>query len=448
MPRFEAPAMNGESLVAAAILALVPSLAAAAPLQTDDANVASPTRRELEELRRRVAELERQRSGQQPAEVNLALDQLPALFAVDEGQALARPWYQNIDLWGFGAFDFLDTGDAGTSPEGGFLVKETTLHIEAHAWENVSFYSEFQMNRLGQDATKFTRTGEVHAHFRDIFGDQGPKVGLKVGRIDIPFGDEYLEQDSIDNPLISNSAPYPYGFDEGVVVYGTWSGVGWITSLTDGTDERSIEDDPAKAFTAKVYGSPLRGIDLSASLLKNGDSAESALEFGGSHLEPVGAGGTSTAGTSPSDKVDALLYELDACCTLGRRARLALALGQGQVDDEVNVFDRDLTWFRIEPRYDLCEKVYLVLRWSEIGTYDSDEGYHFDGKTLAGGNAAFGYDTKSFRRLSAGVGWRPNPHTIVKLEVGQDTFEVIDASPLDPGDQDRQFFGFELVLSF
>lgn len=433
---------------AAPFMTLLVQSAGASPVQTDEPKAASPTEREVDELRRRVGELERQRYARQEAQVDLALDQLPSLGAADEEHPLARPWYQNFDLWGFGAFDFFDTGNDGTRPDGGFLIKETTLHVEAHAWEDVSFYSETQLNRLGQDSTKFVRTGEVHAHFRNVFGDEGPSVGLKVGRVDIPFGDEYVAQDSVDNSLISNSAPYPYGLDEGVVVYGTLSGVGWITSVTDGTDDRSLEDDPAKAVTAKVYGSPAPWLDLSASFLKNGDSAESAFEFGGSHIEPVGAGGASTAGMSPSEKVDAFLYELDAVCSVGDDARLGLACGHGQVDDDVNTFDRDLTWFRIEPRYNLSEKVYLVLRWSEIGTYDSDEGYHFDGKIIAGGNAAFGYDTKRFRRLSAGLGWLPNPHTIVKLEVGQDKFEVIDASPFDPDDDDREFFGLEVVVAF
>ena len=40
---------------------------------------------------------------------------------------------------------------------------------------------------------------------------------MKLGRIDIPFGDEYLWQDAIDNPLITNSAAYPYGWDEGIL---------------------------------------------------------------------------------------------------------------------------------------------------------------------------------------------------------------------------------------
>ena len=117
--------------------------------------------------------------------------------------------------------------------------------IELQVWDDVSIFFELQVNRLGKDDSVAARTGEVHVHFRDVWKSEcGDTMGIKVGRIDIPFGEEYLWRDSIDNPLITQSEAYPYGFDEGILFYGsTAGGLGWLLAVTDGTDERSVENE-------------------------------------------------------------------------------------------------------------------------------------------------------------------------------------------------------------
>jgi len=91
---------------------------------------------------------------------------------------------------------------------------------------------------------------------------------------------------------------------------------------------------------------------------------------------------------------------------------------------------------------------YTIIRYSEIGTYDGSAGHHFDGKTFAGGNAAFGFDTRRFQRLSIGLGWTPNLRVRVKFEVARDRFELIDVSTLIPDNGNRGFAGFEVAVGF
>jgi hypothetical protein len=401
-------------------------------------------------LRRRVEELERRLAAPKSGGLDLSGAALPFLDDAPDAHPLALPWYRRIDIWGFGAAGYFDSGRSGSRPDGGFLIKEASIFLDATAWDNWSFFFELQTNRLGQDDSKYVRTGEVYAHGRRLIEfDNGDSVSIKVGRIDIPFGEEYLWQDASDNPLISTSAAYPYGFDEGILLYGTCVGVGWVAALTDGTDARSLNDSDAKALNAKIYGRPWAPLYLSASVMKNGKAAKAAFEWGGSHPQPVGAGGApSAAGQSPSTRVDSLMYELDAIATLTPRATVALSIGAATIEDDAPGFDRDLGWLSLQPSYDLPNDMYVVARYSEIGTYDADEGYHFDGKTIANGNSSFGYDTRRLQRISLGVGWKPNPKTILKFEVGRDRFHVINGSTFNPGDDDREFFGFELVLSF
>ncbi|MCH8011559.1 MAG: hypothetical protein IIA61_06370 [Candidatus Marinimicrobia bacterium] len=417
--------------------------------ETDSLSEINKLKKQVEVLQE---QLERQYSSDEQYTVDLSGDEVLLFEEEPISHVLARPWFQNIDISGFGAANFLGTGAAGTRPNGGFQVKEATLFVEAEAWEDATFFVEIQTNRLGADESKYIRTGEVYAQFRNVLKKWGDDLlGIKVGRIDIPFGEEYLWQDASDNPLITQSASFPYGWDEGVLMYGKALGVSWIAALTDGTDDRSIEDHPSKALNAKVSVNPWEALYLSASFMKNGKAAKSAMEFGGSHFQPVGASHESSAGKSTSDLVDATLYELNAKYKFGKfgeKGYVAIFYGQAFQDDRDDSFDRDFRWFSVEPLYRITSKIYAVIRYSEIGTYDSDKGYHFDGKTTAGGNSAFGYDTKLFSRFSFGLGWSPNPRVRVKVEVGRDWFDVIDSSPLNPDDDDRDLFGIELVSTF
>lgn len=393
-----------------------------------------------------------QSSHEDSSLVDLTTEEEQSIKNADSDHILARPWWENFDIYGFGAAGFYDTGSAGTREHGGFEIKEASLFVDAAVWEDISFFIELQTNRLGKDDDLFTRTGEVYAHFRDIPLGDATSLGVKLGRIDIPFGEEYLWQDAIDNPLITNSAAYPYGWDEGILLYSNYSGLNWIFAVTDGTDARSKEENSEKAFNAKFYGNPWEQLYLSLSLMSNGDGTKSAIEFGGSHFVPIGVSSTSTLGNSPSTEVESNLVELASKYNFNlannTSGYLALTLGAAKQDDDDSSFDRSLRWFSIEPYLKFTNNWYTVLRYSEIGTYDNDEGYNFKGKTFAGGMAVSSFDIERFRRLGIGLGWAPNPHLRAKFEIGKDWFDLIDASPLPENNSDREFVGFEMAVGF
>ena len=412
---------------------------------------------ELEELRQTdlveqtVTDSSVQSDSEIVESVDLTFTEVGSVDQPSVGHVLENPWWRNIEIYGFGAAGYYDTASGGTKDTGGFEVKESSLFIEADVWEDIGFFIELQTNRLGKDDSLFSRTGEVYAHFRNVQIFNDTSVNLKVGRFDIPFGEEYLWQDSIDNPLITNSVAYPYGWDEGVLLYGDVGSFGWIGAISDGTDARSIEENSDKAYNFKIFSNPTEQLYLSASLMLNGGNTKSAFEFGGSHFQPVGASHFSSLGKSASREVDSSLFQLDARHNfrLGtREGYLAAFFGVAEQDDVQREFDRELRWFSIEPYLQLSPNWYTVLRYSEIGTYDSQEGYHFDGKVLAGGNSAFGYDTKRFQRLGVGLGWTPNPRVRGKLEIGKDRFELIDATTLPVDSDSRSFVGVEFAVGF
>ncbi|MCH7763355.1 MAG: hypothetical protein IIB95_06385 [Candidatus Marinimicrobia bacterium] len=376
-------------------------------------------------------------------------------FLIDGGvgtHIMAKPWYRNMTVTGFGGMGYLKTGAAGTRRHGGFLINEVSLFWEQDIWNDITFFIEFQINRLGMDSTLFIRTGEVYIYFRSLSEPQSTSsLGLKIGRFDIPFGEEYLWQDAKDNPLISNSAYYTYGWDEGVLFFGTISQINWIFSVMDGTYIRSVEDHPSKAWAGKIYTDLWTRFYLSISLMTNGWANKSAIEFGESHIEPVGLHYFSTNGKSPNDKVKSNLLEIDVKYRLGNLEKwghVSATFGSAQLIDQNPEFSRDWTWFSIEPLIKINNNIYGIFRLSEIGTYNNRKGYHFDGKTTAGGNEAFGYDTRRFRRVSMGAGWKPNPRLLLKVELGQDWFYLINNSPFKTNNNQRGLIGFEMVASF
>ncbi|MCZ6793608.1 MAG: hypothetical protein O7J95_08355 [Planctomycetota bacterium] len=406
---------------------------------------------ELEALAQRVDRLAKQLADKPASdEVDLSAGEVAYGDLEQTTDVLARPWHQNFTLRGYLAAAYLQTGNAASRPEGGFALRETAIIVEADVWEDISVFLEIftDFKALGFSSSLFTR--EVYADFKNVgkqwWGED--LLNIKVGRFDIPFGEEYVYETPPDNPLILNSAHWWYSSDAGIMAYGEYRDVGWVLAVTNGTKNLNIDDDADKAINVKVYGNPLDDLYLSASFMRQSRTKASGVRFSGSRFQPVGAGGTSALGASSNTEVDALIYGLDARWHFLQDSYVHLSFGQAFVDDTDPAFDRDFLWWSVEAVHYLTNSVYAAVRYSEIGTFDSGEGYHFDGTFTAGGNSAIGYDARRFQRLSLGVGWKPNNNLVWKVEIGGDRYDVIDASTIDPDNDERWFIGSEIVLSF
>ncbi len=391
------------------------------------------------------ADPERQ-DGDAHAPIDLSGAELASIPAPAHDHVLARAWYEKLTIRGYAALTYLDTGGVGTTEDGSFLVREASLFLDADVWERTTLFTEIWVTRyLYGDPFSL---GELYLRFSGLLAaGEGPGLGVKVGRFEIPFGEDYLRWDATETPFIAFSAPDPYGIDEGVELYGALGPLRWIAAVTNGAGGSGSDDGPAKQVAAKLHGEPCGDLYLSASALSTGSTEKTALRLSGSALEPVGTDAPSTAGTSPSDEVSSVCWELDAWIARERRASLRLQLGRAHVNDESNAFDRELTWIQAEPALRLREDLELVLRYSAIGTYDDDEGYRFEGKPIADGET-LGYDTSVLKRLAAALRWRANPYLAAKVEVGHDWVDLIDVSPFDEENDERLYFGVELVGAF
>ncbi|MEM8713108.1 MAG: hypothetical protein AAGG01_19340, partial [Planctomycetota bacterium] len=151
-----------------------------------------------------------------PGIIDLSEDEYDSVVEFSETSPALPFSLGNIQFSGFIAAGWFETGDDGARPADSFEIRQSHFFAEAEVWENVSVFAELRLVPQGEDTNPGPLTGELYAHFRNVAGNQqDTNLGLKVGRVDLPFGEEYLWQDQNPNVLISPSAAFPYGFDEG-----------------------------------------------------------------------------------------------------------------------------------------------------------------------------------------------------------------------------------------
>lgn len=359
-----------------------------------------------------------------------------------------REWFRRFDLWGYVAAGYLQTESGGSRPGGALLVDQASLFVRALVREDLSAFLEIQTDRSFTQQGNEIRIGEAYAHLAHALDlGEDADVGIKAGRVDIPFGEYYLREDANENPLISYPAGAPYGVDEGVLVYGKYRRVGLIAAYQDGNADRQSRQGLAHAFTVRVHGDPFDGVYLSSSYLHSGETAASAIYFSGPPLFPVGVGAPSTLGATPSSGIALDLLEADLRLEPWSGTWLWLAAGHGFVHDDAPGFDRSFSWFLVEPSVALSPALRATFRWSEIGTYDSSEGFRFEGKQFANASETYGYDLQRLTRLAAGLAWNAIDDVLqVKAEVGFDRLQAIRVSPVDT--DWRAYTGLEVVLEF
>jgi hypothetical protein len=87
-----------------------------------------------------------------------------------------------------------------------FRIDEAKLFVEAPIWGDVYFYSELNL-ATREESNVALHLGELYLDFENVsqLWNCDRMLNLRIGRLDIPFGEEYLTRDAIDNPLISHS---------------------------------------------------------------------------------------------------------------------------------------------------------------------------------------------------------------------------------------------------
>lgn len=323
--------------------------------------------------------------------------------------------FGRVNISGEGGVAFFHSGSKGQFPNSEFRVDEAKLFIEAPIWGNVYFFTELNLaQRESEDLD--LRVGEFYLDFENLFGlEENPRlVNLRLGRLDVPFGEEYMVRDAIDNPLISHSLMDFWGVDEGVELYGSAGKFSYVLAVQNGGVLVAQDFTKDKAVVGRLAYDPTRWLHLSVSAMRTGDlDAEldslSEIWFGGGWFRSIGGPGTT--------RFHANLIEGDVALrwTGGHLKTFGGAICYDD-NDPAQSNARSMYFYSVEGKQQLTRKLYAAARFGQIF---ADGGYPLAGNADLG-EYFFNYSpaalTSELWRLSLGLGYRFHENLLIKAE--------------------------------
>jgi hypothetical protein len=345
--------------------------------------------------------------------------------------------FGKVHFSGEGGAGFFETGSQGYSPNAEFHVDEAKLFLDAQVWGDVYAFAELNLATREQPDVML-HLGEFYVDVEDIsklWGRTG-QLNARIGRLDTPFGEEYLTRDVIDNPLISHSLSDFWGVDEGLEVYGTLGKFNYVLAVQNGglPDTRDFTAD--KSVIGRISFDADSHLHLSLSGMRTGDlnaskDTLSAEWFANGFFHALGAGSLFHAN----------LVEGDAEWKWPSGHAKAFG-GYIRYDDNDPTANnaRDMYYYSVEGIQNITRKFYAGVRLSEIfaphgfplvGNGDSD-------------TYLFGPLSDRMWRLSLGLGYRFNQHFVVKTE-----YSLERGSQVGGGTRDHEdLFATEAVFGF
>jgi uncharacterized coiled-coil protein SlyX len=345
-----------------------------------------------------------------------------------------------LSLGAEGGVGFFTSGSAGQYPNGEFRVDEMRLFLDASVVETVYFYGELNLATRESTDVEF-RLGELYIDFDNVsrFWGWDKVLSVRLGRIYVPFGEEYQNRYAIDNPLISHSLSDLWGVDEGIGLYGRVGKFSYAAAVQNGGIPDTADYDKDKSIAGRVAYDPNRWLHLSASAMRTGNLDAtgdflSAMWFGDGFFRSLGGPGTT--------KFLADLAEGDIEVRLPRGSVKAFG-GWFQYDDNdpANNNRRDGYYYSLEAVHDIFEKLYGGVRFSQI--FAGSKGMPIVGNGDFG-QFFFGPLTKDIWRLSLGLGYKFSRNLVLKTEYSFEQGRLVNGEQRDNENQ----FAAEVAFRF
>ena len=348
--------------------------------------------------------------------------------------------FGKVNISAEGGVAFFHSEHDGQFPHPEFRVDEAKLFIEAPIWKQVYFYSE--LNFVTREAADLdVRIGELYLDVENLsqLWKSDHALNLRLGRMDIPFGEEYINRDAIDNPLISHSLSDLWGVDEGIELYGKLGKFSYVVAVQNGGPSGIADFNSDKSVAGRFSYDPSSHLHMSVSGMRTGElklpqDNWSELWFSGGWFLPF----NSTNAT----EYHAELVEGDVEWRLPRGHLKAFG-GYAHYDDNAPDADneRNIYYYSFEAIHDVIGKVYVGARFSQIF---ADNGYALVGHSDIGHFLFSGTLTEEIWRLSLGLGYRWSDNLLTKAEY---TFQ----RGKEVGGQKREhedLFGVEMAFKF
>ena len=314
-----------------------------------------------------------------------------------------------VNISGEGGVGFFQSGREGAFPNSEFRVDEAKLFVEAPIIESVYFFAE--LNLATREAPDLSlQLGELYLDFENVSRLWGADhwLSVRAGRMDIPFGEEYMNRDAVDNPLISHSLTDLWGVDEGVELYGKAGKASYVLAVQNGGNSDVRDFDGDKSVAGRISFDPANWIHLSASGMRTGNLRQpgdlwSALWFSGGWVVPL---------TGNAIQYHADLVEGDVQLRLpGVQVKMFGGALRYDDNDATAKNRRDIYFYSVEATHSFTKKFYAGARFGQIF---APKGYPI----IANGNMDYFYGalTEEIWRLSLGLGYRFSDNLILKAE--------------------------------
>jgi hypothetical protein len=424
-----------------AVIAVSLSLGAAATAGAEDESLTN----EVRLLREQNSALQQQLQKQ-----NTALDTLTRKVEALESAEAARENaagdtaapaasgfnFGKVNLSAEGGVGFFNTGSGGFAPHSDLRVDEARLFVDAPIWDEVYFFGDIDL-ATREDTDRMLHLGELYLDGEDvsrIWGKDG-QLNIRAGRVQIPFGEEYMHRFPMENPLISHSLADLWGYDEGLELYGKFGKFSYVAGVLDGGNNVQNFDG---SVVGRISYDPNAHWHFSVSGMQTGDLSTkqdmlSAIWFGNGWFRSIGSPATTHF------SADLVEGDITARWKSGRVSAFG-GYARYEDNDPAGNNGRDLFYYSIEATQDLPAKFYAAARFSQIL---ANHGYPI----LGFGNFGeyfFNDLTSDLWRLSLGVGYRFSDHFTVKLEYAFEHGKEPSGATRDNED----FLGTEAAFKF
>lgn len=333
---------------------------------------------------------------------------------------------REIRLSGEVGFAFFRSGRNGSYPNSDFRVDDAKIFVETPVWKNVYFFTGIELTTRETGDENF-HVGELYADMEDVFqSGRDYSLSLRVGRFNIPFGEEYQYRDVMNNPLVLHSLTDIWGIDEGIQGYGSLGRLQYNLAVQNGGHRALHDYNQDKSVTARIGYDPIKSLHLSASFHRTGkldlvNDVLSEIWFANGFFRALGpAANTKT--------FSAKLYELDAVWRW-KEGHFQANSGEAWFDDDSAVADnsRHFTFYTLEAMQQITGKLYAAARYGKVRV---PEGYPLAGQGNAGN---YFYNPSaprmtSLERFSAGLGYQFDLPLVWKVEYSWETGHVVSGA--------------------
>lgn len=337
---------------------------------------------------------------------------------------------------------FFHTGREGQFPKGEFRADDPVITLEAPVRRDVYLFAELKLLPRETNEEDF-ELGEIYVDFEDVSDAWGQPglLNVRVGRLNIPFGEEYQHRGPIANPLISHSLSDIWGVDEGIGAYGRVGPARYVVAVQNGGVSRLRDYHADKSVAGRVGWDPAAWLSVSASAMTTGrlaaeDDQLSELWFGNGFFRAIGP-------LERTSTFSARLFEFDAIARW-EEGHVSVALGRADYADSDPLVDqsRRIRYGMVELVQNLAGRLYGAARISAIR---APGGYPLAGWGSLG-RFFFrpGVLTEELQRLSLGLGYQFGPPLVLKVEYSRESGRMTDGAGRDHQD----FIGSQLGVKF